>query len=178
MLLAAQTVGLLGREQEGDGAVRPFDPRGGVEVARPFVPAAAVENAGFAQDHRVAHVGRRRADEVDDRIVLRPMAHRLGARPRFPRAAPGEDQPDDPVARRRRLLRAGPEIPVMKQLGAFERRHRAHDPGAFAGIEAEDVADAGDQAAGNEGRARPADPPRLGVLDRFVDGEPGDFQYQ
>ncbi len=164
VLLAPEPVGLLGGKHQADGAVRPFEPRGAGEEAGPFVPPAAVEDARFAKHHRVADVGCGRPDEVDDRVGLDPPAHRLGAGARLARAAPGEDQPDDPVARRRRLIGARPERPVMKQLGAFERRHLRDDPRALAGFEPEEVADMRDPHAGREGGARPADArPRFGL---------------
>ena len=49
-----------------------------------------------------------RADEIDVRIGLHPFAHRLGAGARLAGAAPRKDEPNDPVARGRRLL--GPRL--------------------------------------------------------------------
>ena len=105
-------------------------------------------------DHRVAHVGDGRADQVDDRVGSLPSDAPL-RRPVSPSAAPGKDEPDDPVAGRRRLIGASPKRPVMKQLLAFERRHRFEEPGAGAGLEVENVADPLDLGARDEaGRRR------------------------
>ena len=134
---------------------------------RPLVSAATGEDAGFAPDHCVAHVRDRRADQVDDRVGLRPITHRLGASPRLARSAPSEDEPDDPVAGRRRLVGARPEVPVMKQLRAFERGHRFDHTRARAEIEAQDIADALNPRCGDEGRTPPANARRFGSLRRF-----------
>jgi hypothetical protein len=104
MLLSPQTVGLLGGKQLRDGAVGPGEARGGARVARPLPLRADRHQPGFAEHHDVAHVVVSRADQVDDGEVLDPFAHRLGAGARLAGAAAGQDQPIDPIARRRRLL--------------------------------------------------------------------------
>ena len=156
VLLAPEPVGLLGREEPAHRAVRPFEAQVGGEEARPLIGPAAGENAGFAGDHGVAHVGEGRADQVDDRVGLHPVAHRFGARAGLAGAAAGQDEPDDPVARRRRLVGARPERPVVIQLRAFERRHRLDEPDAGAGFEFENVAGPLDLCARGQVRAPPA----------------------
>jgi hypothetical protein len=82
----------------------------------PLVAPAAGENAGLAPDHDVAGVGEGGADQVDDRVGLHPAAHRFRACPRLARAPAREDEPDDPVSWRWRLIVASPERPVMERL--------------------------------------------------------------
>ena len=154
VLLAAQPVGLIGGEQIALRAARPFEPAGRGEVARALVPAAAVEDAGFAEHHHVAHVVGGRADQIDDRKGLRPSPDRLGAGAGLAGAASGEDQPDDPVAGRRLLVRARPEGPVVERLHAFERRQLREQPGALAGVHRQHVADPQDRPVRRGRRAR------------------------
>ena len=167
VLLAPQPVGLLGREQLAHRAVRPFEPQVGGEETGPLVAPAAGEDAGFAPHHDVARVGDGRADQVDDRVGLHPVAHRLGAGARLARPAPGEDEPDDPVAVRRRLVGARPERPVMKQLRAFERRHLLEQSHAHVEIEAQKIGGALDRPAGARTRRRRPGAPRPGGLRRL-----------
>ena len=145
MLLAAEPVRLLGREQVAHRAGRPFEPSGGGEIARTLLPGAAVENAGFAEHHHVAHVVGGRADQVDDRVGRRPSPHRFGAGARLAGAPPGENEPDDPVARRRRLLGARPEGPVVEEPRAFVRRELSEHLRALADAKLEQVADPQDR---------------------------------
>src|ERR1700733_2527740 len=132
-----------------------------------LVAPAAGENAGFAPHHNVAGVRERGPDQVDDRVVLHPGAHRLRASPRLAGAASGEDEPDDPVAVRRSLVGAGPERPVVKQLRAFARRHLLHQTHARVECEVQKIRGAFDPAAriGTSGRTpgapRPAGSPRF-----------------
>ena len=164
VLLAPEPVGLLGREQLAHRAVRPFEPKVRGEEVGALVGPAAGKNAGFASHHDVARVGDGGADEVDDRVGVHPVSHRLRAGPRLARAAPGEDEPDDPVAIRRSLVGAGPERPVMKQLRAFARRHPRTGERACRGRASENRRRA-DPAAWNETRMRT---PSSGGLRRFV----------
>src|ERR1700733_11088845 len=92
------------------------------------------------------------------------MAHRLGASPGLAGAAPGEDEPDDPIAVRRSLVGAGPERPVMKQLRAFKRRHLLEHAHARVEVELQKIGDAPDPAAREQTRAREPDVPGLGRL--------------
>ena len=90
------------------------------------------------------------------------MAHGFGAGAGLPRAAAGKDEPDDPVTRRRRLIGASPERPVMEQLRAFERRHRLDELDAGAGREAENIAGPLDLCAGNGAGPPPTCAPGAG----------------
>ena len=147
VLLASEPLGLFGGEKPAHRAVRPFEAQVGGEEARLLVAPAAGEDPGFAGDHGVAHVGDRRADEVHDRVGLDPVTHGFGAGAGLACAAAGKDEPDDPVAGRRRLVGARPELPVMKQLRAFERRHRREELGPVTGLKLEKVADPFDLSA-------------------------------
>src|ERR1700722_4064074 len=85
---------------------------------RALGPWTAGEYAGFAEHHHVARIVAGRPDQIDDRESLDPFAHRLRAGPRLAGAAAGEDQPIDPVARRRQLIGPRPEAPVEQQIAA------------------------------------------------------------
>ena len=118
MLLAAQPVGLLGRKQLRGRAVGPGEARRGVRVMGALLIEAASQQAGLPQHHHVARVVGGGADEIDDGIGLHPFAHGLGAGARLAGAAPGEDQPIDPIAARRQLVGPRPETPVAQQFFA------------------------------------------------------------
>ena len=123
VLLAAQPVRLLGREELAHRAVRPFEPRR--SAAKKRGRSSRRQQARMPDSplhHDVAHVGDGRADQVDDRVGLHPVAHRLGAGARLAGAAAGEDEPDDPVARRRRLVGARPERPVVEESARIRAR--------------------------------------------------------
>ncbi len=117
VLLAAQPVRLLGGEELAHRAVRPFEPsgRGADSAAAPRARQQA-RMPDSPEHHHVAHVVGGRADQVDERKRPRPSPDRLGAGAGLARAAAGQDQPDDPVAGRRLLVGARPEIPVAQKL--------------------------------------------------------------
>jgi hypothetical protein len=119
VLLAAQPVGLLGGEQLRHRAIGPGQAARGARVARTVPLRAAGEQSGFPQHHHVANVVMSRANQIDDRIGLRPFAHRFGAGPRLAGAAAGQDQPVDPIAVRRKLIVARPEPPIVQDVIAF-----------------------------------------------------------
>ena len=148
MLLAAQPVRLFGREQQRRRAVRPGEAAGGARVARPLAARADRHQSGFAQHHHVAHVVVGRADQVDDGEALHPFAHRLGAGAGLAGAAAGEDQPVDPVARRRPLVVARPQRPVAEDLVALLVVQRRQQLGALGGRQREQRADVAQQRRG------------------------------
>jgi hypothetical protein len=157
MLLAAQPVGLFGRKQLRDRAVGPGETRGGARVARPFLPGADRHQSGLAEHHDFAHVVVGRADQIDERERLRPFAHRLGAGARLAGPAAGQDQPIDPIARRRPLLGPRPQRPVVKQLVDFLAAEPRQKPGSLGRREREQIADLADHRR-VAGRAAPPAP--------------------
>ncbi len=163
MLLSPEPVRLLGGEQLRDGAVGPGETGGGARIARPLSARADRHQPGFAEHHDVAHVVVRRADQIDDGEGLGPKANRFRAGARLAGAAAGEDQPIDPVARRRRLLGPRPQRPVVKQLDALLLVESAKQLGALGRQEFEQLADIAEHRAAG-GMASPASPARCARL--------------
>ena len=96
-------------------------PRSASAAAAAKAPTAAAarrrdrQQPALALDHHAARLGHRRADQRDPQPPVRLGArpHPFGARPRLAEAAPGEDQPHPPRARRRQLRRPRPHRPMI-----------------------------------------------------------------
>jgi len=78
------------------------------------------KQTGNALDHHLAHVGERLADQCDAPCRRaefgkpeRDAPHPFGAGARLARAAAAEDEPGFPVSRRRKLILARPQGPVV-----------------------------------------------------------------
>ena len=119
-LRAAQAFRILGRKAQRHRAVRPFEPPARGLPLRPLAGGVHREEARDALDHHVADIGQRLADQRDapdrPRGIARPP-ERQAADPfrpgaRLAGAAPADHQPGEPVAGRRQLVVARPEIPV------------------------------------------------------------------
>ena len=159
VLLAAQPVGLLGGKQLRHGAVRPAQALGSAGVTRALRRGADRHQAGLAQHHDVPDVVVGGADQVDDGEALDPLAHGFGARARLAGAAPGQNDPIDPVAWRRLLVRTAPEGPVVKEFRALLRSERGERAGAVGGAQLQEIVEfryVRPAAVGRPGRAPPS----------------------
>ena len=77
-------------------------------------------------DHHLTHILGRVADKGDRPAAsrFRQAAHPFGASSRLAKAAPGHQQPDPPISRRRNLAVPGPQRPGVKQTRRFSRGER------------------------------------------------------
>lgn len=97
------------------------------------------ENAAFAFDHDRADFGQRGADQGKARLGprLADPADPFGPGPGLAKAAPGQDQPGRPVAGRRQLAFARPELPVITQFAPLflAQLPQGTQPGRFVKVE-------------------------------------------
>jgi hypothetical protein len=115
VLRTAQPVRLVGREQCRDRTIRPGQAMQRGLVMRPFAKRADREETALALDHDGAGVERGRRDQRDPsrETLLDTCPNEFGAGAGLAEAAPGQQEPDPPVAKRRYLRPSGPrEIPV------------------------------------------------------------------
>lgn len=129
VLLAAETIWLLGGVKVALGAVWPDEPQLRRLVDRREPGRGDREDAALSLDEDVADIARRGADQRLPSVALRangidrPLAQ--GARLAEPAAC--EEQPCPPVPGGRELLGPGPERPIVKKcsLVRFRRRQEA-----------------------------------------------------
>jgi hypothetical protein len=109
VLRTAQPVRLVGREQCRDRTVRPGQAMQRRLVIGPLLGRPDRQNAALPFDHDIADIERGRRDQRDAprQAELGTRPNKLGAGAGLAKAAPGEQQPDAPVAGRRFLLGAG-----------------------------------------------------------------------
>ena len=122
--------GVVGGEELGDGAVAPDDLVARDLIARTLARRVHAEQARDTFHHDAAHLGDGETDERDaagrrarrNRIADCLGAHPFGSGARLARAAAPQQQPRLPglaagSGERRELIGAGPQLPVVDEVG-------------------------------------------------------------
>ena len=127
-LRPAQAFWIFGGEYLGHRAIRPDQPAAGDLEIRPLQPGDATD-AGHAVDHHLAGIAKRFGDQRDTKIgpvsgAGEPM-HPFCTRPCLAGAATAEQQPAAPTPRRRPLVIATGDLPVLD--GEIFRGKRIED---------------------------------------------------
>ena len=115
-LRAAQAVWRFGREDLGDGPIRPFEAASGGNIFRPLRRMADIEQARLPLQHHRAGLCEIRRDERDmARAGFDLLSDPLSPRPRLSRSAPAEEQPDEEFLMRSGLVFVTPIFPLPQK---------------------------------------------------------------
>ncbi len=136
MLWPAQAFRFGSRVERGLGTTRPGQLAQRWLKAWPVLGRAAGQQSAFPFHHDAAHFAERGADQgnVCLRIGARHHGDPFGSSTRLAKAAPGADQPQAPVTRRRHLLGPRPEWPVTTKYEIGVGGATFGDVGAEAGL--------------------------------------------